>query len=109
MQRRAYTAINYMAYISISPYFTGRVIIKSTSAYLNGHKESRDWICIKGMMTDISFLTKAPCEFHFSACDLPSVHKSKGICPRANMISECNLTKSAHRTVHSGARPRHSG
>lgn len=109
MQRRVYTAINYMAYISISPYFTGSVIIKSTSAYLNGHKEPRDWICIKGRMTDISFLTKAPCEFHFSACDLPSEHKSKGICPRANMISECSLTKPAHRTVHFGARPRHSG
>lgn len=107
MRRRVYSAINYPAYIYQC--FTGKVIIESISAYLNGHKEPRDWICIKGMMTDISFLTKAPCEFHLSARDLPSMHKSKGICPRANMISECNLTKPAHRADRFGSIPRHSG
>jgi len=61
------------------------------------------------MMTDISFSTKAPSEFHFGARDLPSMHKSKGIHPRANMISECNLTKPAHGADHSGSRPRPSG
>lgn len=106
-QRRVYNAVNYTAYIDQC--FTGNVIIKSISAYVNGHKEPGDWICIKGMMTDISFLTKAPCEFHFSARDLPRMHKSKGICPRANMISECNLTKPAHRAHHFGFTPRHSG